>query len=64
MEVTSLEELIHIVDGEKYSCHASSVLDINNVTDHLGAMTVNPKEVSTTGYQGAGSWGNNGGLRE
>ncbi|XP_048760019.1 signal recognition particle subunit SRP68-like [Ostrea edulis] len=43
MEVSSLEELIHSVDGEKYSCHASSVLDVNDVTDHMGAMTVNPK---------------------
>ncbi|XP_061191309.1 signal recognition particle subunit SRP68-like [Saccostrea echinata] len=44
MEVSNLEELVHSVDGEKYSCHASSVLDINDVTDQMGAMTVNPKQ--------------------
>lgn len=46
MEVKNLEDLIHVVDGEKYSCHATSVLDLNDVTDQMGAMTVNPKTVS------------------
>ncbi|XP_011455290.1 signal recognition particle subunit SRP68 [Magallana gigas] len=43
VEMSNLEDLIHTVDGEKYSCHATSVLDINHVTDQMGAITVNPK---------------------
>lgn len=43
--MSNLEDLIHTVDGEKYSCHATSVLDINHVTDQMGAITVNPKMV-------------------
>lgn len=43
--MNNLDDLIHTVDGEKYSCHATSVLDINHVTDQMGAITVNPKMV-------------------
>ncbi|KAK3089911.1 hypothetical protein FSP39_007594 [Pinctada imbricata] len=43
-EVRSLEELITTVDGEKYSCHASSILDVNDITDKVETMAINSKK--------------------
>ena len=45
-EKETLEELIHIVDAEKYSCHASSILDdTEDVTEGVQNMSVKNKKV-------------------
>jgi len=33
------------VEGEKYSCHASSILDVNDVTNQMEVLSVNRKQV-------------------
>lgn len=43
--MSNLEDLIYIVDGEKYFCYVISVLDINYVTDQIGVIIVNLKMV-------------------
>ncbi|KAJ8319344.1 hypothetical protein KUTeg_004435 [Tegillarca granosa] len=42
-EVKNLNDLIKQVDGEKYSCHASSILDVENITDQVETMKISPK---------------------
>ena len=50
-ETKSLEDLIRVVDGEKYNCHASSILDTEEVTDQMASVSLKPNKRYTHIYQ-------------
>ncbi|XP_064623937.1 signal recognition particle subunit SRP68-like [Lineus longissimus] len=43
-EIESLQTLIKDVDGLKYSCHAASILDLEDTTDQMAAVAIKPKK--------------------
>jgi len=45
-ECERLEKLKRDVDGEKYACHASSLLDVEGATDLMSGLTVKSTKVS------------------
>ncbi|XP_069123968.1 signal recognition particle subunit SRP68-like [Argopecten irradians] len=42
-EMDSLDDLEKLVEGQKYSCHARSILDVNDVTDQFSTISINSK---------------------
>ena len=44
----NLEEVTKEADSLKYSCHASSILDTESLTDQLADMTVRNNKVCIT----------------
>ena len=44
-ESAALEELKKEVDGLKYSCHASSILDTDELTEQMAGATVSNNKV-------------------
>ena len=47
-EISALEDLVKRVNGEKYSCHANSILDMESVTDQVSNISLNNKKVCLT----------------
>ncbi|XP_074647585.1 signal recognition particle subunit SRP68-like [Tubulanus polymorphus] len=42
--VTKLNKLVQTVDGLKYSCHAASILDVDNLTEQTASMSIQSKK--------------------
>ena len=46
-QIESLKHLIKEVDGVKFSVHASSILDVENVTDSIVTLSLKNTKVIT-----------------
>ena len=46
-EQTNLAELMKEADSLKYSCHASSILDTDSLSDHMADISVSNNKVRT-----------------
>ena len=44
-EMLALEALLLEVDGQKYSCRASSILDSEDVADQISALSVKERKL-------------------